>query len=351
MRLNFVAPSTRRPSGGVAVIYEWASTLAARGHEVHLYHADFLKANVTRIDDIDWFTFSPEVEHHFPGPGDLDLHTLVPADFFFGYESETAMPPYIGLPIVPIQGYRMIAEESERYAYSAPCPKLCVASWLAEVGLAMGVPAQQLVHIPLGLRHETYRQTRPLHDRPVDVSFCYSRHISKRSGLALEVVDAVKRRRPELAVTVFGAEGPPADLPAWVRYRANPPLQELIDDIYNATRVFLCTSDVEGFGLTSIEAMACGAALVTTDNGGARDYARHDDTALMVPTGDAAALADQVCALLADDDRRGRIAQAGRREVQRFDWNRTAEQLEAFLERYRADPVAYGRPTTRVAEV
>ena len=47
-------------------------------------------------------------------------------------------------------------------------------------------------------------------------------------------------------------------------------------------------------------------------------------------------------ALLEDDDRRVAIATAGRRYVQRFDWDRTGELLEEFLERYIADPAAYG---------
>ena len=50
MRLIFVAPSTRHPSGGVAVVYEIAAAMAKRGHDVHLYHVNFFEGTVATID-------------------------------------------------------------------------------------------------------------------------------------------------------------------------------------------------------------------------------------------------------------------------------------------------------------
>jgi glycosyltransferase involved in cell wall biosynthesis len=146
----------------------------------------------------------------------------------------------------------------------------------------------------------------------------------------------------DLEVVAFGVQPPEHVLPSWVTFVKQPPAQELVDEIYNTSRVFLCTSWVEGFGLANVEAMACGVALVTTNNGGSNDYAYHDETALVAPGGDAAALTEHIITLLGDDDRRVALATAGNQYVQRFQWDRTAELLEAFLERYIADPATYG---------
>jgi glycosyltransferase involved in cell wall biosynthesis len=254
------------------------------------------------------------------------------------------MPAHAGLPVVLIQGYKMLGEAREHHAFRAPCPKVCVATWLVDVGRQLGVPDAQLVHIPLGLRHDKYRLRHPIADRPPRVSFCYNAHLQKGAQLALDVLGRVAQRVPEVEVTMFGAIAPADDLPGWVTYRTNPPQQALVDDIYNASQVFLCTSEVEGFGLTSIESMACGAALVTTDNGGSRDYAVHGQTALVAPPGDGDALVEHVVSLLDDDRRRGSIASAGRDYVERFDWDRSGALLETFLERYLADPIHHGRP-------
>jgi glycosyltransferase involved in cell wall biosynthesis len=326
------------------MIFEFASSMAARGHEVHLYHVPFYQANVTGLDDIDWFQFDDRVVHHFFADAPIDPTEIPAADVIFGYSTEEDLPPQTRLPVVLIQGYRMLGAVREHPAFRAPCPKLCVASWLVEIGKGLGVPERQLVHIPLGLRHEKYILSRPIASRPPTVSFCYSAHAQKGASLAIKVLDQVRRVVPEMNVVAFGAVPAEHDLPQWIDYRINPSQHELVHGIYNRSRIFLCTSEVEGFGLTNIEAMAGGAALVTTDNGGSRDYAFHEETALVAPPRDAALLAGYVERLLTDEERRLRIAQAGSRYVLRFDWERSAELLESFLESYAADPVAYGRP-------
>ena len=91
--------------------------------------------------------------------------------------------------------------------------------------------------------------------------------------------------------------------------------------------------------------MACGCALVTTDNGGSRDYAVDGETALVVPPGDAAGLAAAAERLLRDDAARARLAGAGAELVRRrFDWDNTAALLEPHLEAYVADPGRYQQP-------
>jgi glycosyltransferase involved in cell wall biosynthesis len=345
MRLIFVAPSTRHPSGGVAVIYEMASALAMRGHDVHLFHVNFFDGTISTTDELDWFAFPDGVTHHLARTGLGDGTGVPRADIIFGFPFDTEMPEHFGLPVVLIQGYKMLGDAIEHHAYRAPCPKVCVASWLVGVGLGLGVPAGELVHVPIGIHHHRYRLTRPIESRPRRMAFCYSAHSQKGAELAIEVMARVKNTVRDLEVMAFGAAAPEHAFPDWVTYVERPSTRHLVDDIYNASRVFLCTSYVEGFGLANVEAMACGAALVTTDNGGARDYAFHNRTALVGRYGDVDALSEHVVTLLDDDERRFAVASAGRRYVQRFDWERTGELLESFLERYVTDPAAYGHGT------
>ena len=81
-----------------------------------------------------------------------------------------------------------------------------------------------------------------------------------------------------------------------------------------------------------MEAMACGAALVTYDNGGCRDYARHGETALVAPRRDVDALARALERLVDDAPLRERLARAGQAFIHReFDWDRATTRLEAIL--------------------
>ena len=342
MRLTFIAPSTPHPSGGVAVVYEMAAALAKRGHEVHLHHLNFFEGTVSAIEELEWFSFPDGLAHHFPDGGLADSQALPRADIVFGFSFDGDMPNHVGRPVALIQGYKMLGDAIEHHAYRAPCPKVCVAGWLVEVGHDLGVPANELVNIPIGIHHDVYRVTRPIAPRPLRVSFCYSAHAQKGAQLAIDVLSRARRAVPGLEVLAFGAGHPDHVLPDWITYVTRPPQGVLVDEIYNTSQVFICTSRVEGFGLTNVEAMACGAALVTTDNGGSRDYALHDKTALVALYGDVEALSGHVVTLLRDGDRRAALAETGCRYVRQFNWERTGELLEAFLERYLAEPAVYG---------
>lgn len=349
MMLAFIVDTPPYPVGGVAAIYQFAMSMAARGHDAHLFHVGGYEPLTKDLAvDVPWFSFPEGVSHHFaPGSPD-DFDAFGRADFVFGYSAEGSMPHHVGLPAVFVQGYRMLDQGQELAGYQAPCPKICIAGWLVEVGRSLGVPDAQLVHIPYGLDHDQFRVTRPIEPRSPRLSFCYNPHPQKGGALALAVLEAVKAKVPHLEATVFGSKPPTEPLPGWISFRTDPPRRELVDEVYNSSSVFLCPSVVEGFGLPCIEAMACGAALVTTDNGGSRDYAIHDHTALVSPPEDAEAMTANVLRLLRDDGERIALAAAGRRYVERFQWAETASQLEQFLGRYQADPAAFGRPATAV---
>ena len=81
-----------------------------------------------------------------------------------------------------------------------------------------------------------------------------------------------------------------------------------------------------------MEAMACGAALATYDNGGCRDYARDGETALVAPRRDVDALARALERLMEDTPLRERLARAGQAFIRReFDWDRATARLETIL--------------------
>ena len=103
-----------------------------------------------------------------------------------------------------------------------------------------------------------------------------------------------------------------ASVPPWIQRYSD------IDAFYSHCDVFVFPSLVEGFGLPPLEAMARGAAVVLTDCGGVREYARHDRNALMVPAGNPEAIIDAIRRLAHDDALRARIAAAGRETALRF---------------------------------
>jgi glycosyltransferase involved in cell wall biosynthesis len=220
-----------------------------------------------------------------------------------------------------------------------------VASWLVDVGIRHGAPPEQLWYVPLGIDHGTFAVQTAQDRRDYDVAMLFHPHREKGFAVGLEALVDLRRRMPELRAIVFGIDPPTFPLADWVGFLRAPDHATLARGVYNRSRIFLQPSYHEGFGYTAVEGMACGCALVTTDNGGSRDYAVDGGTALVVPPGDAPALAAAAERLLRDHTERARLAEAGAELVRRrFHWDTTAVLLEPRLEAYVADPGRYQRP-------
>ncbi|MFI5908033.1 glycosyltransferase [Dactylosporangium sp. NPDC051541] len=108
---------------------------------------------------------------------------------------------------------------------------------------------------------------------------------------------------------------PAAEMPAW----------------YRAADVVAAVPWYEPFGLTPLEAMACGRPVVATAVGGLLDTVVEGVTGDLVPARDPHAIGHALRRLLDDDMRRyGYAAAALDRARTRYSWRRTAEQLEAL---------------------
>src|SRR5207302_3693394 len=86
--------------------------------------------------------------------------------------------------------------------------------------------------------------------------------------------------------------------------------------------VAVCPSAFEGWGVTCVEAGARGLPVIASNVHGLRDSVRDGETGILVPHGDAAALAQALVALLGDEYRRREMASAGMRWAAMHSWDR-----------------------------
>lgn len=104
-------------------------------------------------------------------------------------------------------------------------------------------------------------------------------------------------------------------------------------DLYHSCHVYLCSSWREGLGMPPMEAMACGAALVTTEHGGARDYAVHEKTALTAQPDDWPGLYLALRRLALNESDRLRLARNGKSWVASYSWEENTGKLLDILSR------------------
>ncbi|MGH7530565.1 MAG: glycosyltransferase family 4 protein [Gemmatimonadales bacterium] len=150
------------------------------------------------------------------------------------------------------------------------------------------------------------------------------------------VVAGVGDRRPQLER--LAAELGVADA---VRFLGLVPDVEL-PALYNAADLYVGVSRrhellAEGFGISLVEASACGIAVLGGRSGGVPDAVRESETGMLVDPEDPGAVAAGINALLWDGERRQRMGAAGRRAVESyFNWDRVANDLMDIDRRYRS---------------
>jgi glycosyltransferase involved in cell wall biosynthesis len=89
----------------------------------------------------------------------------------------------------------------------------------------------------------------------------------------------------------------------------------------------------EPFGQVIIEGMAAGKPVVATNGGGVPEIVEDGRTGILVPMGDAQAMADAICRIMVDPDKAAEMGRLGRQRVmERFTSDHTARRVQAVYE-------------------
>lgn len=96
---------------------------------------------------------------------------------------------------------------------------------------------------------------------------------------------------------------------------------------YNEADIFVSTSIFEAAALPALEAMKCGAAIVTIYSGGNLDYTRHEENCLLSYGFENKLLSD-IISLIQDEAFRKKLAQKGEEEASKWTWKRSVNLFE-----------------------
>ncbi len=104
-------------------------------------------------------------------------------------------------------------------------------------------------------------------------------------------------------------------------------------DLYRKAALFINPSLKEGWGITNIEANACGTAVIANNAPGLRDSVKHGKTGLLYKENDLEDLYSCIVSLADDFVRRESMEREGRKWAQAFSWGSSAERVEEWLEK------------------
>jgi glycosyltransferase involved in cell wall biosynthesis len=184
----------------------------------------------------------------------------------------------------------------------------------------------------------------------------------KGHGVLIEAVRRMRRSGQEVRCVIVG-EGPLAgplrkqvaaaglaDAVELVGPRDHATVLDLLRraSVVALASVVAADGDRDALPTVLLEAMAVGTPVVSTTVCGIPEIVTHGDSGLLVPPGDADALAGTLGRLLADPALRARLAAGGRRRVEeRFDGARNAARLAGLFAAAAAQPVGPARPGRR----
>ncbi|MCP4268618.1 MAG: glycosyltransferase family 4 protein, partial [Candidatus Brocadiaceae bacterium] len=98
-----------------------------------------------------------------------------------------------------------------------------------------------------------------------------------------------------------------------------------LPELYNCADLFVYPSLYEGFGLPTLEAMACGIPVITSNTSSLPEVV--GDAGIMVDPTDVNSLSDAMCKVLKDKELRLRMRNMGLERSKLFSWNNTAKKI------------------------
>jgi glycosyltransferase involved in cell wall biosynthesis len=184
-----------------------------------------------------------------------------------------------------------------------------------------------LAVIPNGVDMTQYRVTPGVRRDAVGV--IWSEHENKAPEDIVALMQRVGAELPHVPRIVFSAETCPEGLRG-IPFERYPPI-ERVREIYNSAIVWLLPSRTEGLPGPVLEAMACGAVVISSDNEGSLEVVEDGVSGLVVKTGDLDAFMAAIRRVLGDETLRARLAEGGLATARRFTWDRAADKMDAFL--------------------
>ena len=363
MKISFVMWGTGR-TGGTRVLFEVGDRLAGRGHKVA-----YISLGAPRHG---WFNFKnyvkvlyPELKFNIPFSRKYCLTDIM--DYGFRIlkvpyrierykilsqnipeDSDIVVATYcftafavhranVGIKYYYIQHYEPLFFASDPYLYYTaketyylPLNWIVNSSWANEQ-LSKRIGRQGPVVVP-GVDTKVFfpKEASKRGDEKIIISLGKGGKIKGLNYLfkALEIVK--KESTVKLKLILYGNEPHLAGMsPVQVEYIVNPSDEEL-SRLYSLSDMAVIPSLYESSPLPPLEAMACGAPVVTTRYG-TEDYCFNEVNSLVVPPKDHRALARAILRLLKDENLRENLKKEGLKTAKLFTWDETANKVEKLF--------------------
>ena len=206
--------------------------------------------------------------------------------------------------------------------------------------IARGVAGERITVIYPGVDAQAFTPD-PAVLRTPSPAFVYVGRLRRYKGVeyALRALALARVRRPDIRLDIAGRGDDQPRLEALARELGLPDAVRFLGFVSEAEKVQLFRSSwanvfpspKEGWGITNVEAAACGTPSLASDSPGLRDSVRHGETGYLVPHADPGALAERMLELASNPALVARLGRQARVFAEGLSWDRAADQTEAWV--------------------
>jgi glycosyltransferase involved in cell wall biosynthesis len=214
-----------------------------------------------------------------------------------------------------------------------PMHKITISRWLVELARDR-FEDRNVSHVPNSVDTDQFHAPPRCKNAVPTVGMLYSTFSLKGCRTSLDALKRVAAVMPALRLLSFGAERPDFRLPLPRRAEFHfRPAQHELRSLYAQCDVWLCGSNIEGFHLPPLEAMACRCPVVSTRVGGPADIVEEGVNGHLVNVKDPAALAERALRVLnLSDEAWQSMSCAALRTATRFTWDDATDLFERALQ-------------------
>ena len=277
------------------------------------------------IEDINKLPFYSHLWHNLP--------LLVIVHHFFDKAIFREVNPIFGT-------YVFLSERSVPWLYRNK-RFLAVSESTKEELLKRGIPEERIKVIYCGIDHQVFRVNPDLKKDPVPTILYLGRLKKYKSvDLLIKALPLVINEVPEARLVIVGEGDYKPELQNLTR---NLELEDkviftgFVDgktkvEWLHRAWVTVYPSIKEGWGLTNIEANACGTPAIASDVPGLRESVLPGKTGFLFRYGDEQDLADKIIRIITDNELRVRFSREGILWASNFSWDKVVSEVEELLQ-------------------
>lgn len=346
MIINFVLPSIGA-SGGIDVIYKYVELLILRGHDVcvykelqasnmHRYQSEIknlahqmycsVKAVVKKNDyrhDIDRYVWT--LSDKTVRDADITIATAWPTAFKVAKLSNQKGKKYYFIQDYEVWDNAEIVKRS----YKLPLNKIVISSWINNC-LKRDLDIGPFPIVYNGLDLNVYHSVKIKKEND-NINFLMLNHTLSKKGVkyGIEAYEMVRKSHQNCKLRMFGM-CEPDNLPEYVEYYQNPSKEKLIE-LYSLSDIFIFPSIEEGWGLTPLEAMACGCIVVGSNVGFVLDFGRDKENMMISEPGNVDGMIANIEELIENPQIAQRIKRTLKYDLTKLNWESSVNKLESIL--------------------